>query len=42
MTEDELAALRKEVASLKDRLATLLTDNQRLKQRLANAGLDDE
>ena len=40
--EDELAALRKEVASLKDRLATLLTDNQRLKQRLANAGLDDE
>lgn len=40
--EDELAALRKEVAGLKDRLATLLTDNQRLKQRLANAGLDDE
>jgi undecaprenyl pyrophosphate synthase len=40
--EDELAALRKEVASLKDRLATLLTDNQRLKQRLANAGLNDE
>ncbi|MGF6180176.1 transcriptional regulator with XRE-family HTH domain [Massilia sp. UYP32] len=40
--EDELAALRKEVASLKDRMATLLTDNQRLKQRLANAGLDDE
>ncbi len=40
--EDELAALRKEVASLKDRLATLFTDNQRLKQRLAYAGLDDE
>ena len=40
--EDEMAALRKEVAQLKDRLATLLTDNQRLKQRLANAGLDDQ
>ena len=38
---DDAAALRKEIAALKDRMATLLTDNERLKQRLINAGLDD-
>ena len=40
--EDQVKALRAEIRELKDRMATLLTDNQRLKQRLANAGLDDE
>ena len=39
---DEVTGLRAEVAGLKDRLATLLTENQRLKQRLLNAGLDAE
>lgn len=39
---DEAAGLRAEVAGLKDRLATLLTENQRLRQRLTNAGLDTE
>jgi transcriptional regulator with XRE-family HTH domain len=39
---DELSALRSEVAALKDRLASLLTENQRLAQRLANAGMGDE
>lgn len=38
---EELADLRREHAALKDRLATLLTDNERLKQRLVNAGLSD-
>jgi transcriptional regulator with XRE-family HTH domain len=38
---DDVASLRKEIAALKDRMATLLTDNERLKQRLINAGLDD-
>jgi hypothetical protein len=36
--DDELASLRAQVASLKDRLATLLTENEVLKQRLAHAG----
>jgi transcriptional regulator with XRE-family HTH domain len=36
---DELAMLRSERAAMKDRLATLLTENERLKQRLVNAGL---
>ena len=39
---DEATGLRAEVAGLKDRLATLLTENQRLRQRLANAGLDTD
>ena len=38
---DDVASLRKEIAALKDRMATLLTENERLKQRLINAGLDD-
>jgi hypothetical protein len=29
------------MAALKDRMATLLTENEKLKQRLINAGLDD-
>ena len=37
---DDVASLRKEIAALKDRMATLLTENERLKQRLINAGLD--
>ncbi len=37
---DELGALRIEVAELKDRLATLLTENEVLKQRLAATGAD--
>ena len=37
--EDERAALREEVAKLKDRVATLLTENEVLKQRLVHAGL---
>jgi transcriptional regulator with XRE-family HTH domain len=36
---DELAAARAEVASLKDRVATLLTENEVLKQRLIHAGI---
>jgi len=36
---DDPAALRGEMARLKDRMATLLTENERLKQRLINAGL---
>lgn len=36
---DEKAALKAEIASLKDRMATLLTENEILKQKLANAGL---
>ncbi|MGH8856401.1 MAG: hypothetical protein ACREWI_19235 [Telluria sp.] len=35
---DEAAALRAEVAQLKDRVATLLTENEVLKQRLVHAG----
>ncbi|QNA88859.1 hypothetical protein G4G28_10870 [Massilia sp. Dwa41.01b] len=35
---DEKLALRAEIASLKDRLATLLTENDILKQKLAAAG----
>jgi transcriptional regulator with XRE-family HTH domain len=38
---DDVASLRKEMAALKDRMATLLTENEKLKQRLINAGLDD-
>lgn len=37
---DDATALRAELAALKDRMATLLTENERLKQRLLNAGLD--
>lgn len=37
---DDVASLRAEMAALKDRLATLLTENERLRQRLVNAGLD--
>jgi len=37
--EDERAALRAEVAKLKDRVATLLTENEVLKQKLVHAGL---
>lgn len=37
--EDERAALRAEVANLKDRVATLLTENEVLKQKLVHAGL---
>jgi len=33
------AALRSELTALKDRMATLLTENERLRQRLINAGL---
>ena len=36
---DELAAARAEIASLKDRVATLLTENEVLKQRLIHAGV---
>lgn len=36
---DDPAALRGEMAALKDRMATLLTENERLRQRLINAGL---
>jgi transcriptional regulator with XRE-family HTH domain len=36
---DELAAARAEIASLKDRVATLLTENEVLKQRLIHAGI---
>ncbi|WP_020653137.1 hypothetical protein [Massilia niastensis] len=35
---DEVSALRAELAALKDRVATLLTENEVLKQRLANSG----
>ena len=35
---DQMAALKAEVASLKDRVATLLTENEVLKQRLVHAG----
>ena len=35
---DEKAALRAEIAALKDRMATLLTENEILKQKLAHAG----
>jgi hypothetical protein len=35
---DELSALRAEVAALKDRVASLLTENEVLKQRLATSG----
>ena len=35
---DEKAALKAEIAALKDRMATLLTENEILKQKLANAG----
>ena len=35
---DEKAALRAEIAALKDRMATLLTENEILKQKLANTG----
>ena len=38
---DEKAALRAEVAALKDRVATLMTENEVLKQRLAAAGAQD-
>ncbi|MEH6435586.1 hypothetical protein [Massilia sp. DD77] len=38
---DEKAALRAEVAALKDRVATLLTENEVLKQRLAADGGQD-
>ena len=38
---DEKAALRAEVAALKDRVATLLTENEVLKQRLAASGGQD-
>jgi len=37
--EDERAALKAEVANLKDRVATLLTENEVLKQKLVHAGL---
>ena len=37
--EDERAALKAEVAKLKDRVATLLTENEVLKQKLVHAGL---
>ncbi len=36
---DELASARAEIASLKDRVATLLTENEVLKQRLIHAGI---
>ena len=36
---DDKAALKAEIAALKDRMATLLTENETLKQKLANAGL---
>jgi transcriptional regulator with XRE-family HTH domain len=36
---DELAAARAEIANLKDRVATLLTENEVLKQRLVHAGI---
>ena len=32
-----MAALKAEIAALKDRMATLLTENEILKQKLANA-----
>jgi transcriptional regulator with XRE-family HTH domain len=35
---DEKVALKAEIAALKDRMATLLTENEILKQKLANAG----
>ncbi|SFD11749.1 hypothetical protein [Massilia yuzhufengensis] len=35
---EDLAAARAEIASLKDRVATLLTENEVLKQRLVHAG----
>jgi transcriptional regulator with XRE-family HTH domain len=35
---DEAAAMRAEIAGLKDRVATLLTENEVLKQRLASLG----
>jgi transcriptional regulator with XRE-family HTH domain len=38
---DELSALRAEVAALKDRVASLLTENEVLKQRLATSGAAD-
>jgi transcriptional regulator with XRE-family HTH domain len=37
-SEDEAAALRAQVAQLKDRLATLMNENEVLKQRLVSAG----
>lgn len=40
--DDDLVGLKAEIAGLKDRLATLLTENERLRQRLANAGLGDD
>ena len=36
---DEKAVLKAEIAALKDRMATLLTENEILKQKLAHAGL---
>ncbi|UVW26920.1 hypothetical protein [Massilia sp. H6] len=36
---DQMAALKAELASLKDRVATLLTENEVLKQRLVHAGV---
>jgi transcriptional regulator with XRE-family HTH domain len=38
---DEVTALRAQVAALKDRVATLLTENEVLKQRLAASGGQD-
>jgi transcriptional regulator with XRE-family HTH domain len=38
---DEAAAMRAEIAGLKDRVATLLTENEVLKQRLATLGAGD-
>jgi hypothetical protein len=35
---DEEARMRAEIATLKDRVATLLTENEVLKQRLASLG----
>jgi HAMP domain-containing protein len=37
-SEDEVPALRAEVRELKGRLATLMNENEVLKQRLATAG----
>lgn len=39
--EDDVGTLRAELAKLKDRLATLLTENERLKQKLALSGQPD-
>jgi hypothetical protein len=38
---DEATRMRAEIAALKDRVATLLTENEVLKQRLATLGGDN-